>query len=1042
MAAQTSLPIYIRTLTGESVCVKVKPSESVYGVKTRIVEKLGIAPENQRLIFNGTPMNDEGCLREHCVSNGSTIYVVRRLKAIQIHLYIINSDSGGYINVEAKANSTVKELKGSIYKREGIPVHKQLLMYGGHPLEDKKQLLYYHIVSTASALELRVCHFDSGQIFVETPDGKCVKLAVNAVDTIKTIKTKIESRIRIPANEQRLIFSGKQLKCEKPVSFYGIRAGSTIFLSLRIKGGMQIYVRIGNTKSIAVVIEQMDTISQFKARVNATRLEGVPLEDQQLYYHGKFLEDCKTLQFYNVTPEASLDMSFAKEEYVNVIVETSPNTNFPLIVKASDTVWALKVLLQKMNAISPECQTLIFCNKILEDNNTLKQCGVTNNYPIIYQIVSYMPKVQLFLNGLTGRTSVCEISLLNSVWELKAMVYKNEGIHPYAQRLLFSGKQLEDGRRLADYSIQAYHTFFLVLRLRGMSIFVKTPVRIFCFPVNSTGTIRNEVMAKIDQMQGLSITKSCLIYSGVQLQDDKTLEHYNITEEDILYLVPCLCVQLQTKVIRLLNIHYNDTIAVVKAQIQKNEEIPPKSQWLTLDNELMSDDKSLYHYTLDLGATLILHESPPLSPIEVFVYSVAGRISINSYSAATTIGAIKHIISIKQGFALEKQRLIFSDVTLEDSKCLGDYNIIDGSILYLDSQIMLKAISQDSLEKERGAKSEALCALHFEQQSRLEAERNLNQAQDTIQNMQEAHERAVENEEELRRRLGDVQEAMHCHEGSNKPDISPWKVSRSDVSIVSEIGVGAWGVVAKGTYNGQQVAIKYPHQLILNEDTLKRLERETELMTQVRHPNLIRIVAAVFDEQCYQLRAPPMIVTELLDMNLRQCYEQRRLIPSSKIPIFQDVAYGLHYLHDRREPIIHRDVSAPNVLLQGLLGGMWRAKVSDFGSANLARLSRTAGEGAIVYTAPEAFPQTDPEARRKPHTVKIDVYSYGILLCEVTTGTFPDPEQYLDMLEQIKHQSIHMYRLIVSCTKQNPDKRPTMACVLDSLSIMKEPDLD
>ena len=252
-----------------------------------------------------------------------------------------------------------------------------------------------------------------------------------------------------------------------------------------------------------------------------------------------------------------------------------------------------------------------------------------------------------------------------------------------------------------------------------------------------------------------------------------------------------------------------------------------------------------------------------------------------------------------------------------------------------------------ALKSERQAKHGVERALSHEQRARQEAEREL---RNSLQRMREAlieeQERARQNEAELQRRLADAQAELQRHVTHPvKADITPWKVSRSDIRIVSEIGVGAWGTVASGTCNGQQVAIKYPHQLILNEDTLKQLERETELMTQVRHPNLIRIVAAVFDEQSHTFRAPPMIVTEILDMNLRQCYERGQLQVSSKMPIFLDVSYGLHYLHDRQEPIIHRDVSAPNVLLQALPNGMWRAKVSDFGSANLARLSKTAGEG-------------------------------------------------------------------------------------------------
>ena len=265
-------------------------------------------------------------------------------------------------------------------------------------------------------------------------------------------------------------------------------------------------------------------------------------------------------------------------------------------------------------------------------------------------------------------------------------------------------------------------------------------------------------------------------------------------------------------------------------------------------------------------------------------------------------------------------------------------------------------------------------------------------------------------------------------------DIAPWNVPRNEIHTSHELGRGGWGVVMQGTFRENTVAVKFPHKDILNQRLLDRLRRETRMMLQVQHPNLIGIIAAVFDEAANRLRSPPIIITELLDINLRQCYQRGRLQAANRMPVFLDVAYGLHYLHDRQEPIIHRDVSAPNVLLKALPNGMWRAKVSDFGSANLARLSMTAGEGAIIYTPPEAFPQMDPKSPRIPQTTKIDVYSFGVLMCEVITAEQPDPDIYHERLEQVRRSSIPMHGLIVRCTDRSPDKRPTMAAVIDDLN--------
>ena len=269
--------------------------------------------------------------------------------------------------------------------------------------------------------------------------------------------------------------------------------------------------------------------------------------------------------------------------------------------------------------------------------------------------------------------------------------------------------------------------------------------------------------------------------------------------------------------------------------------------------------------------------------------------------------------------------------------------------------------------------------------------------------------------------------------------IECWKVPRREIQVMREVGVGAWGSVSEGKYKDQLVAVKQPHRAILTTHIVKRLQREVQIMAQVRHPNLVRFIAAVFDDKVQRLAEPPMIVLELLDMNLRTAYE-RDVVGASKIPIFRDVAYALHYLHEHQDPIIHRDISTPNVLLEALPQGAWKAKVSDFGSANLEKRSKTAGEGAIIYSAPETFPHTDLTTLPPPQTTKIDVFSYGILLCEVITKQLPeDSTIYRQMLQQVQSQWLFMYNLIVSCTKRDPNERPTMAQVLDKLNKLPRP---
>nr|XP_023917794.1 MDIS1-interacting receptor like kinase 2-like [Quercus suber] len=265
---------------------------------------------------------------------------------------------------------------------------------------------------------------------------------------------------------------------------------------------------------------------------------------------------------------------------------------------------------------------------------------------------------------------------------------------------------------------------------------------------------------------------------------------------------------------------------------------------------------------------------------------------------------------------------------------------------------------------------------------------------------------------------------------------------------MSCIGMGASAKVYKVEIPGAQVlAVKKLNSQAdgIGTDNIKSFSNELAALTEIRHRNIVKLLGFCFHEVhtffIYEFKERGSLADMLSST------EAKELDWETRIRVIKGVAYAISYMHhDCVPPIIHRDISSKNVLLNSKL----EAFVSDFGTARFLKPDSsnwTTIVGTYGYLAPEL-------AYKMVVTEKCDVYSFGVLVLEVLMGKHPG-ELIIDLHSSVG-KSVHlndvlddrlsppqgkkifdtlalMVELAVSCLCTNPQSRPTMRSVCQQL---------
>ncbi|XP_072277077.1 serine/threonine-protein kinase WNK2 isoform X4 [Pyxicephalus adspersus] len=199
-----------------------------------------------------------------------------------------------------------------------------------------------------------------------------------------------------------------------------------------------------------------------------------------------------------------------------------------------------------------------------------------------------------------------------------------------------------------------------------------------------------------------------------------------------------------------------------------------------------------------------------------------------------------------------------------------------------------------------------------------------------------------------------------------------------------EIGRGSFKTVYKGldTETWVEVAWCELQDRKLTKVERQRFKEEAEMLKGLQHPNIVRFYD--FWESCLKGKKCIVLVTELMTSGTLKTYLKRFKVMKPKVlrSWCRQILKGLHFLHTRTPPIIHRDLKCDNIFITGPTGSV---KIGDLGLATLKRASFAKSViGTPEFMAPEMYEEHYDES--------VDVYAFGMCMLEMATSEYPYSE--------------------------------------------------
>ena len=437
-----------RTPAGNRIKLKVECNDTIRNVKAKIQRVEGFPPNFQSLVANKA-LKDGYTLSNYNVQGNDTI-------RLWIGNLYVRTLVGTTITIQVEEDYAIETLKAIIEDKVGIPPSQQRLAFKLEQLKDGRTLSEYNIGSDFTVgLVLRRRGGGPGdgpgvaRVEIRTYNFGTITFDLLQGATVAHLKDRILEVTGVPQDCQWLTYCGMVLEDT------AVPGGVELDLVCRPRAKL-IFVKMHRERIISLEHNPKYTIASLKTKVQDHT--SIPVDQQLLIADSIVLDDSKSLAEYGINPNTTLHLV---RSGIRVRVEplVGENIGFELEVTPSETVRSVKARIGEHCQLDVNQFRLFYAGKELcYETETVTDLDIQPR-SALHLIVR-----QIHIRTSTRNSISVPFCQSMKLGELKKKIWRDEGIPPYQQHLLYTGRTLEDDRTLEDYCIVEEDVLYLELK--------------------------------------------------------------------------------------------------------------------------------------------------------------------------------------------------------------------------------------------------------------------------------------------------------------------------------------------------------------------------------------------------------------------------------------------------------------------------------------------------------------------------------------------------------------------------------------------------